>query len=131
MKLNKSPKEGNPTTDPAAALKGSLVSMGGYKGWGFGLMAELLAAGMTGGSLSRDVVGLKAPEGTPHDLGQYYLLIDPANADYAFNLAVSLDHLKKNELATKYYSEALVLADKGPVGFKEAQIIERLKELTK
>ena len=59
------------------------------------------------------------------------LSIDPANADYTFNLAVSLDHLKKNELATKYYREALVLADKGPVGFKESQIIERLKELTK
>ncbi len=64
--------EGNPTTDPEAALKGSLVSMGGYKGWGFGLMAELLAAGMTGGVLSRDVKPLKAPEGPPHDLGQYY-----------------------------------------------------------
>lgn len=59
------------------------------------------------------------------------LSIDPVNADYAFNLAVSLDHLKKNELATKYYREALRLSDKGPVGFKEAQIIERLKELTK
>ena len=59
------------------------------------------------------------------------LSIDPTNADYAFNLAVSLDHLKKNELATKYYREALVLADRGPVGFKEGQIIERLKELTK
>ena len=58
------------------------------------------------------------------------LSIDPANADYAFNLAVSLDHLKKNELATKYYREALILADKGPVGFEEAQIIARLKELT-
>lgn len=69
---------GNPTTDPEAALGGSLVSMGGYKGWGFGLMAELLAAGMTGGVISRDVKPLKAPEGPPHDLGQYYLLMDPA-----------------------------------------------------
>ncbi len=69
--------DGNPTTDPEAALKGTLVSMGGYKGWGFGLMAELLAAGMTGGVVSRDVKPLKAPEGPPHDLGQYYLLIDP------------------------------------------------------
>lgn len=59
------------------------------------------------------------------------LSIDSANADYAFNLAVSLDHLKKNELATKYYKKALVLSDKGPVGFKEAQIIERLKDLTR
>ena len=69
--------DGQPTTDPEAALAGSLVSMGGYKGWGFGLMAELLAAGMTGGTVSRQVAPLKAPEGAPHDLGQYYLLIDP------------------------------------------------------
>ena len=70
--------EGNPTTDPEAALSGSLVSMGGYKGWGFGLMAEILAAGMAGGILSKDVKPLKAPEGAPHDLGQYYILIDPS-----------------------------------------------------
>ncbi len=69
--------EGLPTTDPDAALAGSLVSMGGYKGWGFGLMAELLAAGLTGGVVSRDVRPLKAPDGPPHDLGQYYLLMDP------------------------------------------------------
>lgn len=70
--------DGTPTTDPEAALGGSLVSMGGYKGWGFGLMAEILAAGMTGGVVSRDVKPLKAPEGPPHDLGQYYLLMDPS-----------------------------------------------------
>ncbi|SPH17012.1 (2R)-3-sulfolactate dehydrogenase (NADP(+)) [Defluviimonas aquaemixtae] len=70
--------EGNPTTDPEAALAGALVSAGGHKGWGFGLMAELLAAGMTGGVNSIDVRPLKAPEGPPHDLGQFYLLIDPA-----------------------------------------------------
>lgn len=69
--------EGRPTTDPEAALAGSLVSVGGYKGWGFGLMAELLAAGMTGGVVSRDVKPLKAPDGPPHDLGQYYLVMDP------------------------------------------------------
>ncbi len=59
------------------------------------------------------------------------LSIDPTNADYAFNLAVSLDHLKQNKLAAKYYSEALVLAGNTPVGFKKTQISERLKELTK
>lgn len=69
--------DGQPTTDPEAALGGSLVSMGGYKGWGFGLMAELLAAGLTGSVTSRNVNPLKAPDGPPHDLGQYYLLIDP------------------------------------------------------
>ncbi|MDJ0631461.1 MAG: Ldh family oxidoreductase [Rhodobacter sp.] len=77
--------EGQPTTDPEAALGGSLVSMGGYKGWGFGLMAELLAAGMTGGVVSRDVGPLKAPEGSPHDLGQYYLLMDPGCSPVFFD----------------------------------------------
>ena len=72
--------EGQPTTDPEAALGGSLVSVGGYKGWGFGLMAEVLAAAMTGSVVSRDVLPLKAPEGPPHDLGQYYLLIDPCTS---------------------------------------------------
>jgi (2R)-3-sulfolactate dehydrogenase (NADP+) len=74
-------KDGNPTTDPEAALAGSLVSMGGYKGWGLGLMAEILAAGMTGSVLSQDVKPLKAPDGPHHDLGQYYMIIDPSVSD--------------------------------------------------
>ena len=82
--------DGQPTTDPNAALAGSLVSTGGYKGWGFGLMAELLAAGMTGGVISRDVKPLKAPEGPPHDLGQYYLLIDPTNAPAFYDRLASV-----------------------------------------
>ena len=69
--------EGRPTTDPDAGLGGSLVSMGGYKGWGFGLMAELLAAGLTGSKAGPDIGPLKAAEGAPHDIGDFYLLIDP------------------------------------------------------
>ncbi|MEZ5912141.1 MAG: Ldh family oxidoreductase [Paracoccaceae bacterium] len=68
--------EGQPTTDPDKALKGSLCSAGGYKGWGFGLMAEVMAAAMTGSVNSLDVAGLKLPDGPPHRLGQMYLLMD-------------------------------------------------------
>jgi (2R)-3-sulfolactate dehydrogenase (NADP+) len=73
--------DGTPTTDPTAALAGALVSSGGYKGWGFGLMAEVLAAGMTGSVNSLDVSGLKVANGKPHDLGQFYILIEPG-ADF-------------------------------------------------
>ena len=91
-------ENGNPTTDPEAALKGSLVSMGGYKGWGFGLMAEVLAAVMTGSVMSRDVKPLKAPEGAPHDLGQYYVLIDPtAASDFADRLGVLAEAASMDE----------------------------------
>jgi len=75
---------GAETTDPDAALGGALVSAGGHKGWGMGLMVEVLAAGMTGGLNSADVSPLKAPNGGPHDLGQFYVLIDPSTSpDFA------------------------------------------------
>lgn len=70
--------DGNETTDPKAALKGSLMSSGGYKGWGFGLMTEVLAAAFTGSVNSLDVKGLKVLDGAPHDLGQCYIILDPA-----------------------------------------------------
>ncbi|OED38585.1 lactate dehydrogenase [Chromatiales bacterium (ex Bugula neritina AB1)] len=69
--------DGNPTTDPKAALKGSLVSTGGYKGFGFGLMTEILAAAVTGSVASTEVKGLKLADGPPHGLGQFYFLLDP------------------------------------------------------
>ncbi len=90
--------DGNPTTDPDDAIKGSLVSMGGYKGWGFGLMAEILAAAITGSVLSRDVKPLKAPEGAPHDLGQYYLIIDPsAQSDFGEKIQTLAAHIATDE----------------------------------
>ena len=69
--------DGKPTTDPVAALAGSLVSAGGYKGYGIGLLVEVLAGALTGCRLSVDVPPLKSPEGEPHDLGQFYVVIDP------------------------------------------------------
>ena len=68
---------GEPTTDPHAALRGSLVSAGGYKGYGIGLMVEVLASALTAGIASWEMEPLKAVEGGPHDLGQFYVLIDP------------------------------------------------------
>jgi (2R)-3-sulfolactate dehydrogenase (NADP+) len=76
--------EGNPTTDPEAALAGALQSAAGHKGWALGLMVEAFAAGLTGSVNSLDVKGLKAAEGPPHDLGQFYILIDPGAHDPAF-----------------------------------------------
>ncbi|CUH81467.1 Ldh family oxidoreductase [Tropicibacter naphthalenivorans] len=75
-------KDGAPTTDPDAALQGSLCSAGGYKGWGFGLMSEVLAACLLGGTLSKDVAPLKAPDGAPHDLAHSFVLIHPSDATF-------------------------------------------------
>ena len=73
---------GDPATDPAAVVEGgSLASAGGAKGWGIGLMVEMLAAGMGGGRLSRDVAPLKAEHGAPHGLSLFMILIDPSASD--------------------------------------------------
>jgi tetratricopeptide (TPR) repeat protein len=54
---------------------------------------------------------------------------DPDNADYAFNLAVSLDHLRQPKLALEYYLRALALAGSRSVGFNPAQVEARVREL--
>lgn len=77
-------RDGKPTTDPAAALGGSLVSAAEYKGWALGLLVEIMAAGLTGSVNSLDVKGLKLPDGPPHGLGQVYILVDPAAHSAAF-----------------------------------------------
>jgi len=52
----------------------------------------------------------------------------PGNADYAFNLAVSLDHLNQGKLALDYYQRAL--AQPGPANFDKLSVQTRIKELT-
>ena len=54
---------------------------------------------------------------------------DPANADYAFNLAVGLDHLRQLKPAADYYQKALTLTSSRPGNFNRAQVENRLREL--
>jgi len=55
----------------------------------------------------------------------------PDNADYAFNLAVSLDRLRKHALARDYYRKALELGSNQPVAFSRAQAEARAAELAR
>lgn len=55
----------------------------------------------------------------------------PDNADYLFNLAVSLDHLRRSRMAARYYLEALAAAETHPAGFDAEHIIRRLRDLEK
>jgi len=56
---------------------------------------------------------------------------DPENADYAFNLAVSLDQLRQRKPAFEYYQRALVLAEKRPASFNRGQAQTRVQELSR
>lgn len=54
---------------------------------------------------------------------------DPANPDYLYNLAVSLDHLHQIRLAAQYYARALVAAKVQAAAFDPSQAEERMKTL--
>jgi Flp pilus assembly protein TadD len=57
--------------------------------------------------------------------------VDPENADYAFNLAVSLDQLHQGKLALEFYQRALALTDKRAASFNPAHARLRVQELSK
>lgn len=69
---------GQPTTNPAAALKGTMAPIGEAKGTALALMVEIFAALMTGASMSKDVSSFFTPDGSPPDVGQYLLAIRPS-----------------------------------------------------
>ncbi len=54
---------------------------------------------------------------------------NPQNPDYAFNLAVSLDHLRQSRLALEYYRKALASAQQQPAAFSRPQAQARATEL--
>ena len=55
---------------------------------------------------------------------------DRGNADYVYNLAVSLDHLSRHESALDFYREALALARSRPASFETAAVLARIRELS-
>lgn len=57
------------------------------------------------------------------------LAADPENPDFAYNLAVSLDHLRQPKLALEYYRRALALAEKRGAAFDRAAAQARAQEL--
>ncbi len=54
---------------------------------------------------------------------------DPENPDFIFNVAVSLDHLRKSKLAAQYYQMALTAGESRAAGFDLDQVRIRLAEL--
>ncbi|MGB0126647.1 MAG: tetratricopeptide repeat protein [Rhodocyclaceae bacterium] len=54
---------------------------------------------------------------------------DPGNADYQFNLAVSLDHLRQARSALQYYQGALAAAATRPAAFAPSDAAARVREL--
>ena len=68
--------EGNPTTDPKAALAGALLPAGGAKGSGLAIIIDALTGALAGAEVARSVKGtlVMDQEGSK---GDFFLAIDP------------------------------------------------------
>lgn len=70
--------DGNPTTDPLAGLKGTLLPISGYKGYGLALIIDLFCAVLSGACYGNGIGRLGVPGSTkPEGIGQFFMAIDP------------------------------------------------------
>lgn len=78
--------DGRPALTPEAALGGALHPLGGeeatagYKGYGLSLAVDMLTGVLGGAAFGPNIVGLFSTE-APSDLGQTFIVIDPAAID--------------------------------------------------
>ncbi len=69
--------DGNPTTDPDAALAGIMLPAGDAKGSALALIVEVLAATLTGANYSNQATSFFDAEGASPGVGQFIIAIDP------------------------------------------------------
>ena len=67
---------GRPTTDPAAALDGFLLPIGGHKGYGLALLVDLFAGLLSGAAYLTHVKSWVDAPDEPQNLGHFFILID-------------------------------------------------------
>jgi (2R)-3-sulfolactate dehydrogenase (NADP+) len=72
--------EGQPTTDPTAALAGTLSPIGGAKGGALALMVEILGAALTAGAFGWEATSFFEDQGKAPDMGHLFIAIDPGPA---------------------------------------------------
>jgi (2R)-3-sulfolactate dehydrogenase (NADP+) len=70
-------RDGRPTTDPGAALDGSLLPIGGAKGGALALMIEVLAAAVAGGAWGWEASSFFDDRGGPPGMAQLLVALDP------------------------------------------------------
>ncbi|MEO0542604.1 MAG: Ldh family oxidoreductase [Pseudomonadota bacterium] len=91
-------REGNATTDPVAALDGTMLPIGEAKGTALALMVEILASVMTGANFSTDAGSFFTADGSKPNTGQFLIAFDPQNrAEFIGRIEQLLQSIEKME----------------------------------
>ena len=81
--------DGKFTTDANEALKGTMAPSGGYKGFGVGLLVEIMAACLGGGNLGTQASSFANDVGGPPGTGQFFMAFNPSMFNKNFNTQIN------------------------------------------
>lgn len=133
--------EGNPTSDPNEALRGSLVPIGGVKGSGLSLIVDLLTGILTNTAMTgevKTVTDMSGPSKTSHVFIAINIesFIDPdlykSNVDTVINTIKSLPPKGDNEIFMAGEIEQNLMDKRKtegiPVDFEVIELLNKLAE---
>ncbi|MDQ7801074.1 MAG: Ldh family oxidoreductase [Armatimonadota bacterium] len=99
---------GHPTDDPQQALAGTLLPVGGYKGYGMALVVDVLTGVLCGGSFGRDVSPLR---GSRYGASHAFFAVDVRHLrgpSEFFTDVERLVHMVKGTALAPGYTEVLL-----------------------
>jgi len=105
--------EGVPTTDTAAAYKGMLMPLGGYKGSGLAMMVDIFCSVLSGGAMANELGGIRY-RGKKLRNSQMFMAIDVGRFMPVDEFAARVEGLVsliKATPAAPGYDEVLVAGD--------------------
>ena len=120
--------EGRPTTDPDAAIAGTMVPLGDAKGTALALMVELLAAGLTGANYAWQASSFLDADGPPPGTGQLLIAIDSgafgAGTGHLIKIAQEIEMQPGTRLPGARRAEALKRAEREGLHVSERLLAE-------
>ncbi|MGH7942933.1 MAG: Ldh family oxidoreductase [Limisphaerales bacterium] len=90
--------EGEPTTDAAAALAGTVLTMAGHKGYALALMVEIFSSVLSGAAVGPAIGSMYKNLDRKQDVGHFFVLLDISAfmevAEFKTRLDKAIDDIK-------------------------------------
>ena len=90
--------DGEPTTDAAAALAGTVLTMAGHKGYALALMVEIYSSVLSGSAVGPSIGSMYKHMDRKQDVGHFFCLLDISAfmdvAKFKFRLDKAIDEIK-------------------------------------
>ncbi len=109
-------KDGKSTTDPAKAMEGSVLPLGGPKGYGLSMMMDIFCGVFTGSAFAGDVTPVIDGGTKPQNTGHLIMAIKPdlfmPMAEFKARMDILVSRLKAIPLA-EGFDDILVAGERG------------------